>query len=163
MNGSSNSHLIQYRAFWYYTLNQGRVRTGTANSDSHSLSDNTVGSPRNLVFAGTHAGPGFDVVKFNQALRDRRSLGTNGPLIEATVVDGAVEHETGLRPFAPSSEARLKIRVEAAPWIPVDEIRIVVNGALVKTIRELAVPDDPFGSAGLVRFTGELALADLLP
>ncbi len=34
-------------------LNQGQLKTGTANSDSHSLTDNTVGMPRNVVYDAT--------------------------------------------------------------------------------------------------------------
>src|SRR5262249_30977750 len=61
MNGSSNELLLAYRTFWFYMLNQGLFKTGTANSDSHGLTDDTIGSPRNFVLTDTRPGPSFDV------------------------------------------------------------------------------------------------------
>ena len=65
---------------------------------------------------------------------------------------------------APSStDALLAIEVRAAPWIPVSEIRIVVNGEVVWVIdAELAHPTDPFGSEGLVRWRGTVPVHRLL-
>ena len=93
-------------------------------------------------------------------------LGTNGPIIHATVrssLGGGVEHAYGMQPFQPASDAVLVLEVDAAPWVPVQEIRIIVNGRVAKTITGLSVPADPFGTDGLVRFMGEVALADVLP
>ncbi len=164
MNGSRNEGLLENRAFWFYMLNQGRPRTGTANSDTHSLGDNTAGSPRNLVHAATQKNS-FSIDVFNQALRDGRVLGTNGPLIEAEIRDGAASYAYGLQPIAPTATATLHLEVQAAPWVLVDEIRIVVNGAIVRTLRgdELTNPTDPFGTTGLSRFVGDLPLSELLP
>lgn len=166
MNGTQNDLLLTYRAFWFYLLNQGRLRTGTANSDSHGLTDNTVGSPRNLVFAGTQAGPAFDVDRFNQAIRDGAVLGTNGPVILATVdAEGLGEVPFGLRPLRPAAGGKLRIEISAAPWVPIDEVRLVVNGQVVRRIdgTALSKPADPFGSTGLLRYKGELALGEILP
>ncbi len=164
MNGTRNDTLLAYRALWFYGLNQGELKTGTANSDSHTLGENTVGSPRNLVFAATQAGPSFKIDLFNQAVRDGALIGTNGPVILASVrgADG-FDHSFGMKPFRPADQAVLKIEVDAAPWVPVDEIRIVVNGQVKKTITGLVKPDSPFGTVGLVRYLGEVALLDLLP
>lgn len=163
MNGSDNSLFLQYRAFWHYMLNEGRLKTGTANSDSHSLTDNTVGVPRNVVYTTTRAGPTFDVDTFNQAVRDGKVMGTNGPVIEASLEDAAGGTQTpGVKPFAPKATGKLHLRVTAAPWVPVEELRFLVNGAVVKTLGSLPNPADPFGTAGLVRFDGEVALSELL-
>lgn len=164
MNGSQNDLLLQYREFWFYTLNQGRLRAGTANSDSHSLTDNTVGMPHNLVFAETQAGPGFDVNVFNRAVRDGRMIGTNGPLIEVTVEDSAgVARTCSLTPFTPKDGATVKVKVRSAPWIPIEEIRFVVNGEVKKKLTGLALPADPFATGGdLVRYDGEVSLAEVL-
>ena len=164
INGTSVNQMLQYRAFWFFMLNQGKLKTGTANSDSHSLTDNTVGVPRNLVFADTAGGAGFDVNLFNQAIRDGRLLGTNGPVIEATL-DGAdgKRHPYGLAPFAPDAAGKLHLKISAAPWVPVEEVRVIVNGKLVHSFGGLSSPGDPFGTAGAGRFEGDIALANLLP
>jgi len=163
MNGSDNSLFLQYRAFWHYMLNEGRIKTGTANSDSHSLTDNTVGVPRNVVYTTTRAGPTFNVDAFNQAVRDGKVMGTNGPVIEASLDDAAGGTQTpGVKLFAPKPTGKLHVKVTAAPWVPVEEIRFLVNGAVAKTIGSLPNPADPFGTTGLTRFDGEVALSELM-
>jgi hypothetical protein len=164
MNGSQSDLYLQYRAFWFYVLNQGRLKAGTANSDSHSLVDNTVGMPRNLVFTSTRAGTGFDVNAFNTAVREGRMIGTNGPVIAATVEDATGQPRgPSLLPFAPKAGARVHVTVSAAPWVPVDEVRFVVNGQVVKTVTGLEDPGDPFAtSGGLVRLDTQVSLDELL-
>jgi len=163
MNGTQNDMLLPYRAFWFYTLSQGQLVAGTANSDSHSLTDNTVGLPRNIVYANTQAGPNFDTARFNAALKAGASFGTNGPVIEATVDGTNGPQRFGLAPLAPAANALLRLKVSAAPWVPVDEVRIVVNGAVVKTLDVRATnPTDKFGTDGLVRYEGTLPLSELV-
>ena len=163
MNGTNTAYFQPYRSVWFYLLNEGIVRAGTANSDSHGLSDNIVGTPRNLVWVDTTVAD-FDQKKFNQAVREGAMIGTNGPVIEVSTLDedgGA--RRPGLSSFAPASNGKLTIKVSAAPWVPVEEVRIVVNGEVVRTIKELSRPADPLGTDGLVRLDAEVALADLLP
>ncbi len=164
MNGSSNAQYLQYRAFWFYMLNQGKLRTGTANSDSHSLTDNTVGMPRNVVATNVQAGPSFDVNTFNEAVQKGLLLGTNGPVIEASMLDASnSRHSYSLSPFPPKHDGKVQVKVKSAPWIPVDEVRFVVNGQVVKTITGLTPPADPFASDGsFVRYEGEVLLSELL-
>jgi hypothetical protein len=164
MNGSSNELLPAYRAFWFYVLGQGQLVTGTANSDSHGLTDNTVGVPRNIVYADTAAGPGFDTARFNAALKAGGSFGTNGPIIEATLDTAGGPRRYGLTPVVPSADARLHLKVSAAPWVPVDEVRVIVNGRPVKTLSgaDLSPPGEAFGDAGLLRYEGSLALSELV-
>jgi hypothetical protein len=164
MNGTQNDMLLPYRAFWFYGLGQGQLVTGTANSDSHSLTDNTVGVPRNIVYADTRPGLGFDTAVFNKALKSGASFGTNGPVIEATVDTASGAQRYGLTPLKPSANAQLHLKVSAAPWVPVEEVRIIVNGKVVKTLDASALkhPTDPFGAEDLVRYERDLALSELV-
>lgn len=163
MNGTDNGLFLQYRAFWHYSLSQGLLKTGTANSDSHSLTDNTVGMPQNLVVSASAGGQAFDVGVFNRALKDGRSLGTNGPVIEATIEDTtSVARSFSLTAFAPRAGATVKVKISSAPWIPVQEVRFIVNGVVKKVIGDLPLPGDPFAETGsLVRYEGEVALSEL--
>jgi hypothetical protein len=163
-NGTPAKRYVQERAFWFYLLDQGVVRPGTANSDSHYLVDSLVGSPRNMVFTSTTVGD-FQPDAFNQALREGRSFGTNGPVLLVAVTDGQAGHfRPSTTPIMPGDEGRLQIEVSAAPWVPVEEIRIYVNGALKRTVTEgIDHPADPFGAQGVVRYSGWLSLAELLP
>jgi hypothetical protein len=164
MNGTLNEDMLAYRAYWFYLLNQGIVRAGTANSDSHALTDGVLGTPRTLVWTEETIAS-FDEARFNRAVREGRMIGTNGPVIEISTTDArGDEQRPSTLPFAPSPGALLRIRVSAAPWVPVDEVRVVVNGRVVRVLSaELSTPTDPLGTDGLVRFDGTIALAELLP
>jgi hypothetical protein len=164
MNGTDNDHFLPFRAMWFYLLDQGIVHAGTANSDSHGLTDNVLGTPRNLVFTSVPRSR-FDAALFNADVKKGRMIGTNGPIIEISTLgrDGAV-HRPSTEAFEPDPAAKLSIRVTAAPWVPIAEIRIIVDGTVAETITEgIASPTDPFGRETLVRFEGERALSALLP
>jgi hypothetical protein len=164
MNGSNNDIYQAYRALWFYLLDRGIPRGGTANSDSHSLADNVLGFPRNLVWASTTAGPDFDGATFHRAVREGRMIGTNGPVIELTTVDDAgATVGPSLTPFTPGPGASLRLVLRAAPWVPITEVRVWVNGAIVATLTDLPQPADELGTEGLLRLDTELPLADLLP
>ena len=166
MNGTGTRQFHDYRLAWFSFLNQGILRGGTANSDSHTLATEVLGYPRNLVFGG-HSLVAFDTDRFNEDVRSGHSIGTNGPVIVASVGtagSGTVEQGPSLTPFRTSADASLSIEVRAAPWIPVEEIRILVNGRVARTIGGASIfrPRDPFGKEGLVRFSGKIPLATLL-
>lgn len=166
MNGSLNDVLLQYRAFWFYMLDQGKPKVGTANSDSHSLVDSNIGSPRNIVSTTTIAGPTFDVGVMDQAVLAGHTFGTNGPIIEASIIDaapgGEIELPYGMALLTPSTTARLRIAITAAPWVPIDQVRIIVNSVEAKRLTNVTSPADPFGTTGLARLTAEVPLAELL-
>lgn len=164
MNGTENDRYLQYRSLWFALLNQGVLRAGTANSDSHGLSDNILGTPRNLVTTESTV-LNFDSIEFNAAVRDGRMIGTNGPVVTATIVgkDGT-SRGPSLLPFAPPVDAVVHVVVHAAPWVPVDELRAVVNGEIMQTWHdELSKPTEPLGRSGIERLVLDIPLADLLP
>jgi hypothetical protein len=132
MTGASRRDWLRYRTLWFSLLSQGFLRAGAANSDTHSLAVERVGYPRNLVFGG-HDRAHFDREKFDDDVRQGHMIGTNGPVLEATIDDAAGElHRPGLKEFVPAPKATLTWAVTAAPWIPVEEVRIFVNGELKK-------------------------------
>jgi len=107
----------------------------------------------------------FDSIEFNAAVRDGRMIGTNGPVVTATIVgkDGT-SRGPSLLPFAPPVDAVVHVVVHAAPWVPVDELRAVVNGEIVQTWHdELSKPTEPLSRSGIERLVLDIPLADLLP
>ncbi|MDF1565734.1 MAG: CehA/McbA family metallohydrolase [Deltaproteobacteria bacterium] len=165
MNGTENGDLLPYRAFWFYLLNQGILRAGTANSDSHGLTDNVLGTPRNLIWANTPVVP-FSEPVFDTAVREGRMIGTNGPVLEVALDRGSgAPLGPSILPVQPTAGSSLRIRVSAAPWVPVEEVRIIVNGTVVRTFdgAELVTPLDPFGASELLRLEQSLPLSELLP
>lgn len=163
MNGSANKVVQGYRAVWHYLLNQGVVRGGTANSDTHSLTENVTGLPRNLVWTDTTRGA-FSADTFHAAVRDGRMIGTNGPVLEVSTTDAqGGTRRPSLTSFTAGSGATLQVRVSAAPWVPVDEVRVIVNGEVVHTWTDLDDPADDFDTDALLRLDASIPLADLLP
>lgn len=162
MNGTSVEQMLRYRVGWFSFLNQGILRAGTANSDSHTLATDVLGYPRNLVFGG-HTLANFERERFNQSVRHGELVGTNGPVLDLCFMDA---NQACARPslsaLAPGANARFHVALRAAPYVPIDELRFVVNGSVRKTI---ALPPtsgrDPFGTSDLTRFEGDIALSEL--
>jgi hypothetical protein len=135
MTGASRRDWLRYRTLWFSLLSQRILRAGAANSDTHTLGLERVGYPRNLVFTNqTRAG--FDRERFDADVRAGHMVGTNGPVLDVTIDDGAghVQRPDVTAPFQPSPAATLTVSVTAAPWIPVTDVRVFVNGALARTI-----------------------------
>ena len=149
INGTGYLDYLDNRADWFALLDQGFVKTGTANSDSHQAVLAEAGFPRNFVALPSALLADFDDAVFAKALRAGHSVGSSGPLVSASI--GAAG-PGDLAKLTPGAGADVHVRVQAAPWIPVDEIRIVVNGVAVKTLTPTAAPADPFGTAGALRY-----------
>jgi len=131
VNGRRFRQHLLLRADWHSLLRQGHRRTGTANSDSHGPEE-LAGYPRNYVRIGSEA---FDPAAFDAAIRQGRLFGTNGPLLAEFRVNGAGMGETAA---APDGRAEVEIRVAAAPWVPVDEVRLLRDGEVVRRWTDLA-------------------------
>jgi hypothetical protein len=164
MNGASVERFLGYRAAWFSFLNQGILRAATANSDSHTLAAELLGYARTVVL-GQGSLADFDAERFNQAVRSGQSFGTNGPVL-SVCVRGVLGSDECVAPslasFVPAANAELRVEVSAAPWIPVEEVRIYVNGSLVETRAVDAVEPAPSGSLPTVRFVEDLDLRALL-
>lgn len=164
MTGTRNHRVLADRALWFYTLNQGFLRAGTANSDSHTLTDNLVGVPRNLVWTPTTK-QDFDVERFNRDVKAGHMIGTNGPVLDVRIVapSGDVTRPS-LAPFASVEGSMLQITLTAAPWVYVDEIRVIVNGEVVRVIEEgIENAASPFAAEPVLRLDEALSLDELLP
>ena len=140
MTGTSVANWLRYRALWFSMLSQGFVRAGTANSDTHSLAVDRIGYPRNIVF-GDHQREALDVGGFDADIRHGHMEGTTGPVLDVVIDDQGTKYRPGLDPMSPSDAAQLSITVTAAPWIPVEEIRIIVNGEVRMTLPGTLVAD----------------------
>jgi hypothetical protein len=127
MNGRSHAQYRMLRADWLALLRQGFPRTATANSDTHGP-DEPAGWPRNYVWLGADGG-GWDAAHFDAALREGRSFGTTGPLVAHFAVNGGRMGDT-----VPAPEGRILVEfdVDAAAWVPLEEVRLLVNGEVVR-------------------------------
>jgi hypothetical protein len=132
MNGDSRAQYLLVREFWHSLLRQGLRRTATANSDTHGP-DDIAAYPRNYVYLDGERGS-WDEEQFDAAVLSGRLFGTNGPLIAAFTANGA---RIGDEVAAPGGRVVVELAVAAAPWVPVDEVRLLANGELVRFWHEL--------------------------
>ena len=163
MTGASRRDWLRYRTLWFSLLSQGVLHAGAANSDSHTLSIERVGYPRNLVFGG-HDRATFDRDRFDADVRAGHMIGTNGPVLDVTIDDatGALHRPDVLTPFVPGPSATMTVSIATAPWIPVTEVRVFVNGALALTrdVTAALTGHNHFGIEAL-RTQVPIALTDL--
>jgi hypothetical protein len=155
LNGRSFAQHRLLRQDWYSLLRQGVRRTATANSDTHAPGE-LAGYPRNYVYVGD---PEWSDAALDAALKEGRSFGSNGPLVAAFRVEGggAQGGRLGDQVPAPGGRVTVEIQVAAAPWVPVDEVRLVVNGETWRRWRDL--PPHDAGHVLRLRERAELSLA----
>jgi hypothetical protein len=124
-----------------------------------------LGYPRNVVL-GSFNVANLDVAAFTQSVRAGRVLGGNGVVVNAELVtaDGR-RVPPGLETITPPQGARFEVTVKAPPWIPVQEVRVIVNGVEREDLRVrgamISVPADPLGTTGVTRWTGSFDVAQL--
>src|SRR5690606_28253752 len=118
------------------------------------------GWARNWVQAATQV-VGFDPDVFHAAIRDGRVIAGNGivVLVEVGPPNGP-RRGLGFTPYAAQPGDVLDITVRAAPWIPVQEVRIVTSRG-TEVVAEVAPAADPFGT-DVVRYQAQLPLATLV-
>ena len=126
MNGPRIARYDELRRDWISLLRQGERKTATGNSDTHSL-HHVAALPRTYVAAVDDRPAFFDAAEFLRNLRAGRAYITTGPLVTARL------GEAGLGESFSGAEGTLRVRVDAAPWVPVAEIRVAVNGDDVAT------------------------------
>jgi hypothetical protein len=114
---------------WHAMMRFGIVTTATGNSDTHGSSMIEAGFPRTYVRVGDDAVSAFDEDVFMGALRQQRAIATTGPFLTLRVGDRA-EGDWVTKPLGP---LQVSVRMQAASWVKVDTVRLLVDGAVVRT------------------------------
>ena len=164
INGADFAELQKARVVWAALLAQGFVAPGAGNSDSHGMTDAQLGWARNWVDAKQTVAS-FDAGAFDAAVRDGRMIAGNGVAVTVEVGPPAGPRRgLSLAPYHPQPGDVVAITVKAAPWIPVDEVRVVTSAGtrIIASGAQLAHPADPLGTAGTLRFSAQLPVASLV-
>jgi hypothetical protein len=168
-NGIDIASYLAVRRDWLSLLNQTDFATvpfiaGTAVSDSHRLVLEEAGYFRTYVGGAGNDPATLDVDAFNANVVAGNMIGTSGPFVDFSVEDTAAASAGPGGILAPAtSTVTLRIRVQATNWIPVEEVRVIVNGfvdpALVfDATTSPAVTPGP--SSPLSQFTGRVVRFD---
>jgi hypothetical protein len=139
---------LRVRRDWFALMNHGHFLTGTGNSDSHALLVGQVGVPINLVQVGEPGPEGLEAA-FLDGVRQGRVLVSTGPVVRLTVTAGGQQAGPGELLSAPAATAHITVR--AAPWVPVNQVRLVVDGEVVQLDKVVDAPRQPDGSLLLHR------------
>lgn len=126
-------------AAWLSLLDHGRVIYAVGSSDSHGISTSPVGYPRTCIELGSD--DPRDVVP--SAVRDQLAAGhatiSGGIYVDALVGEaGPGDTATGV-----GMSTSVHVRVQAASWVDVDALDVVVDGVTVDTIDILPGDADP--------------------
>jgi hypothetical protein len=149
-NSSWTDNLGGNVADWFGLLRAGRHVFAVGSSDSHGVKGSPVGYPRTCIPVDTD-----DPSAVSAALvRDRMAAGhhtvSGGIYVTAQVgTAGPGDTASGLGP-----SAEVDVEIQAATWIDVDAIDVVVDGTVVDTIPIMpgdADPDNP-----VVRWRGAI-------
>jgi hypothetical protein len=125
---------LRMRDIWFSWLDQGIRRTAVGNSDTHTLVLVRPGLPRNMV--GTAEAPASTrIAHLNGALAAGRSYATTGPMLRVRArTRGGAQAGLGDRLSCDDGRFELHVQVQAAPWVPVSELRVFANSELIETI-----------------------------
>jgi len=109
---------------WLQMLNQGRHIWCVAVSDAHRIFGNGVGGWRTYVLAGAEEPGDINPSEIIQNAKKGRMMITNGPFLEVSTDGGKPIGST----ITAKGGVNLKIRVQAADWIGVDRVQVMVSG-----------------------------------
>jgi hypothetical protein len=154
---------------WFALLDRGHVVTATGNSDTHHLTYNLGGYPRNYVLVEHDDPASLTVAEVARAIKAHHSFFTTGPIVGFTI------GTTGIGDLAPApgGKAIAEITVRAAPWVSVSRVMLYVAGKEVKrwevptgdqvdrfhATYELAVAGDTYA---VVRVEGDRSLSPVV-
>ncbi len=163
---------------WLSFLNFGRRVFAVASSDSHGIMGSPVGYPRTCLEVGTDDPRELNDALIRDATANGHSTISGGIVVNASVGEaGPGDDATGL-----GATATVHVRVQAASWVDVDSIDVVVDGEVFARIDiqpedanpenlvirfeqdiEVPVSDGALGSYVVVAAYGNASLEPVLP
>ncbi len=154
---------------WFALLDRGHLVTATGNSDTHHMTYNLGGYPRNYVLVDNDDVATLTGAAVARSVKAHHAFFTTGPIVEFTV------GTTGIGDLAPApgGKAEAQITVRAAPWVSVSRVILYVAGHEVKrwdvpagdqverfhTSHAIAVANDTYA---IVRVEGDRSLAPVV-
>lgn len=126
MNGpyfyGSNSVAVED---WLHLLNRGYYFPIVGSSDSHSTDGDEPGYSRTYAAYKGKKGEKLDISSLLLAVREGRSFATNGPLVEFRVNS---QYASGDTMTTKTGKVSIWMKAASAPWISIDEVKIIING-----------------------------------
>ncbi len=140
---------------WYALLRAGRGVVATGSSDTHRLARTPVGSPRTCVRVADDRPSALDADAFIDSLRVGDAFVTSGPFLDLTVQGQGL----GALVAPDDGEVEVAVHVQAADWVPVDRVHIVVDGEEVEVLPVELVPSTVTARVPIARDAFVLVIA----
>ncbi len=139
---------VQGLSDWFNLLSAGFVFTATANSDSHTTRVEGSGWPRNFVQVGSDNPADLDTSAFVAAVNAGRLSGSFGPLVTLEAEPEAGGDIVGMGEILAGGgdPVVVRVRVQAAPWVPVDTVDLYADGEIVTSEQLVLEEVDGFAS-----------------
>ena len=110
---------------WFHLLNRGYYFPLTGSSDSHATDKGEPGYSRTYIYYEGEKGDNLNLSALVQAIQKGRSFTSNGPLVELRI-NG--KYTSGDSFTAKGGKVDIWLKVQSAPWVAVDEVRLTING-----------------------------------
>ncbi len=137
-------------ADWFGLLRAGRKVLAVGSSDSHGLSSSPVGYPRTCVQVGTDDPRALTANQVRDQLGAGHATISGGIYVTAKLGNaGPGDTITGA-----GSPMMVDVTVQAATWIDVDAIDVVVDGQVIDTIA--IMPGDADPQNPVIRWQGQI-------
>lgn len=137
-------------ADWLGLLRGGRKVFAVGSSDSHAMSSSPVGYPRTCIALGTDDPRALTADHVRDQLAAGHATISGGIYVSAAIGTAGPGDTTS----GAGSPMMVDVTVQAASWIDVDAIEVVVDGETVDTIPILPGDADPTNPA--IRWRGQL-------
>lgn len=160
--GDDRGHIYTYflgqnAGDWFNLLNQGIVRTGVSDSDTHGKVIVQVGTPRNYVASPTDDPAGLSAIAetLSANVNDGRSVGTNGPFVRITADATSTAQTAGLELGLPTlistidGNVTVTVDIQSPTWAEFDTVELYVNST---TTRSMSNKESGNGQVSVKRY-----------
>jgi hypothetical protein len=114
---------------WYALLEAGHHIVATGNSDTHKVTFQEAGVPRNWVAVPDDDPGAFDERAFADSVRAGRLIVSSGPFVTLVVAGQPIGGTVG------AGTVPVEIEVQAPPWIDVAVVELLRRGRVVRAWR----------------------------
>ena len=142
---------------WFNLLNQGHIKTATADSDTHSTAIVQAGGPRNFVASSSDDPSELNDAELAASVRQGRLIASNAPFLRVTV-EGDAGATAGLGMgesklvAATSHAATLHLNIQSPAWAEFDTVELFANAVPVQ------IPDENLHGVQVPRYEAEPTL-----
>jgi hypothetical protein len=143
---SSNSVAIQD---WLNLLNRGYYRPLIGSSDTHSIDGEEPGYSRTYVYYKGGKGKDLNTTAVIEAIKKGHSFASNSPIVELSVNENFIPGDSC---SINDGKVNVHVKVQSAPWVSVNEVKILINGE-----RELVFPVKA-NNTDIIKFEKDIGL-----